>query len=59
MPDDRRSLATTFEVALDVETGICVAVHPADGTGSAGHSLRILAVDEVYPDALFVSGRGR
>lgn len=50
---DPVGLAEIFEVALDVETGICVAVHPAPGSTSSGHSVRVLAVDEDYPDELF------
>lgn len=54
-PDGWGELAGSFEVALDVQTGICVAVDPEVGSTSGGHSLRLVAVDEECPDELFVS----
>lgn len=45
---------TSYEVALDVETGICVAVHAQGGTPlSPDHEVTILAVDETWPDDFF------
>lgn len=46
------------EVALDVETGICVAIR-AIGSPTPGvvHDVRIIAVDEDYGDELFVEPR--
>lgn len=46
------------EVALDVETGICVAIHAIGGpTPGVVHDVRIIAVDEDYADELFVERR--
>lgn len=43
-----------YEVALDVQTGICVAATPVGAAPPfAGHDVSIHAVDEDYPDELF------
>ena len=45
---------TSYEVALDVETGICVALHAQGGTPlSPDLEVTVLAVDELYPDDFF------
>lgn len=49
---------TSYEVALDVDTGICVAVHAQGGTPvSPDHEVQIIAVDEDYGDAFFTKQR--
>ncbi|WP_068258469.1 hypothetical protein [Janibacter limosus] len=46
---------TSYEVALDVESGICVEVsHVGGDRPSPDLDVTILAVNEEYPDALFV-----
>jgi hypothetical protein len=55
-PDGRRrdSYPEAYRVRLDVGTGVCVLTEELDGTPRGrGHELRIEAVDEPMPDALF------
>ncbi|GAA3615926.1 hypothetical protein GCM10022199_20330 [Marihabitans asiaticum] len=66
---DRRDYPESYEVALDVQTGICVQARPVGSAPAfAGHDVTIHEVDVAYPDELFtrsgrlrrlLSGRGR
>lgn len=44
-----------YRVRLDVGTGVCVLTEPIGGSTTAGHELRIEAVDEPMADDLFRS----
>jgi hypothetical protein len=45
---------TGYRVRLDVGTGVCVFTEPIGGSTTAGHEVRIEAVDEPMDDSLFV-----
>lgn len=55
-PDPDGPFASAHRVALDVATGICVSTRELGGpTPDRGFEVVIEAVDEVFPDELFVS----
>ncbi|CAN5393994.1 hypothetical protein BH23ACT6_BH23ACT6_14630 [soil metagenome] len=56
MSDPTFDYTTRFLVALDVETGLCVAVNHLNGSETGDvFNVRVLAVDEQMSDELFAS----